>query len=249
MDRPPLREFAQLRRALPIVAAVLMVSSLAFPMWSITVDARQYVELLHAHVYAYPRITGDVWELAELNQYVGFYFPDPVYWEPNYPVHPRAVDVPEWSAGPFAFVAVSALAIFVAIAPTTEKLKRGLKWQLIGTVAVFTIMLADIQYRLYQTGHTLDPDAPMIGVEGFTPPILGTYEVANLTTTSYLDVGAWMAGSAVLLLLVAYYFRNTDATFGDVPELLSGGFGKIRRRIVGKADRETTSTGSRDAED
>jgi hypothetical protein len=209
--------FREVRRALPLAAAVLFVAALFFPMWRIAVDAVQYPSTtLHLELYAYPRIAGDYAEMANLNKYIGFYYPDPVYWQPNYEPHPYAVDVPEWSFGPLAFVAVSAATLFVSLAPDARRLKRGLTAQLVGTVVVFGVMLADIQYRLYQAGHTLDPDAPVMGVEGFTPPLWGQYHVANITSYSRFGLGAYMAIVAVALLVVAFYFRDSDATFGDL---------------------------------
>ncbi|WP_416841333.1 hypothetical protein [Haloferax sp. DFSO52] len=224
--RPPsLEEFAQLRRGLPVLAALLFVAALVFPMWSINVHAVQYPnEVLHLDLYAYPRISGDYVEMARLNKYIGFYYPDPVYWQPNFEVHQAAVDVPEWSLGPLAFVAVAAGGAFVAIAPTIKKLKRGLTYQLLGTITVFTVMVADIQYRLYQTGHNLDPEAPVIGVDPFTPPLVGKYEVANITSFSSLGIGAYMSIVAIGLLVVAFYYRDTDATFSTAA-------GSIRRRL------------------
>ncbi|HKJ59147.1 MAG TPA: hypothetical protein VKA37_07960 [Halobacteriales archaeon] len=240
MKLPALEEFARLRRGLPVLAAALLVVALFFPMWQITVLAVQYPgEPLYLQLYAYPRITGDVWEVATLNHYVGFYYPDPVYWQPNYEVHPRAIDVPEWTLGPIAFLAVAAAGAFVAVAPTVEKLKRGLRWQLVGSVTVFVVMLADIQYRLYQAGHSLDPAAPLVGVEGFTPPIWGRYEVANITSYSGLGVGAYLTMVAIALLVVAYYYRDSDATFGDVPRLVSEGVG----RAIGGDGEETPGAG------
>lgn len=187
-------------------------------MWRIEVHAVQYPEtVLQLQVYAYPRIEGDVAEMARLNHYVGFYYPDPVYWEPNYTPHPRAIDAPEWSFGPVAFVAVSLLSLFVALAPSDQELKRGLKWHLSGTVGLFAVMMADIQFRLYQAGHNLDPDAPLIGVDPFTPPLWGKYEVANLTTHSRFGQGAYMSIIAIILLLVAYYYRDTEVHVDELP--------------------------------
>lgn len=238
MKFPSASEFLTLRRALPVIAAVLLVVAIFLPMWEITVLAVQYPgEPLELQLYAYPRISGDVWEIGELNQYVGFYYPDPVYWQPNYEPHPRAIDVPEWSLGPLAFLAVAAAGAFVAIAPTTEKLKRGLKWQLVGSVAVFTVLMVDIQYRLYQAGHNLDPDAPLVGIEGFTPPLWGQYEVANITSHSRLGVGAYLTIVAIGLLVIAYHFRDSEATFLDIPRLISGGIGRrIGRKSRGEEE-------------
>lgn len=228
MNWPSREQISELRRALPPIAAALFIGALFLPMWIIEVHAVQYpTEVLYLKLYAYPRIAGDYVEMARLNHYVGFYYPDPVYWEPNYEVNKGAVDVPEWSFGWVAFVIVSLLSIFVAVAPTAEKLKRGLKWQLIGTVSVFTVMLADIQYRLYQAGHSLDPDAPVMGVEGFTPPLWGKYEVANITSYSYFGSGAFVSMIAIALLAVAYYLRGTPMTFGDL-------VASARRKIRGE---------------
>ncbi|MFA9517412.1 hypothetical protein ACERIT_09380 [Halopenitus sp. H-Gu1] len=238
MQWPSLDEFRELRRSLPVVAAVLFVAALAFPMWVIYVQAPQYPgEVLTLKLYAYPRLTGDYWEMAELNQYVGFYYPDPVYWEPNFRVHDRAINVPEWSFGWLAFVLVSALSLFVALAPSVEKLKRGLKWQLIGTVTVFTVMLIDIQYRLYQAGHSLDPDAPLMGVEAFTPPIWGKYEVANITSHSRFGSGVYLVLIAIGLLVVAYYYRDSTVTYQEFEA-------RVRARIATVIGSDTETAGS-----
>ncbi|WP_424004351.1 hypothetical protein ACOZ4I_06960 [Haloarcula salina] len=241
MQRPTLDDFREVRRGLPVLAAALFVAALAFPMWHISVDAVQYPSTtLHVNLYAYPRLTGDYTEMARLNHYIGFYFPDPVFIEPNYPVEERAIDVPEWSLGPFAFVAVSLLSAFVAVAPTAEKLKRGLTYQFAGTVLVFTVMLADIQFRLWQAGHTLDPDAPVMGVTGFTPPLWGRYQVANITSVSRFGLGAYMAITAVGMLAVAFYYRDRAVSFGELPGRLSRGIaglpGAVRRRDGRESD-------------
>lgn len=237
MNWPILEDFTEIRRAFPAVAAALFLAALLFPMWVINVTAVQYPgEVLQLQLYAFPHIAGDYWEMAELNQYIGFYYPDPVYWQPNYEVHPNAVDVPEWSIGWLAFVAVAATGVFVAIAPTVEKLKRGLKWQLIGTVTVFSVMLVDIQYRLYQTGHTLDPGAPVMGVEPFTPPIWGKYEVANITSYSRFGTGVYLSMLAIGLLVVAFYYRDIDAHVTDLPA-------RARSRLAGLRDRLGGSNG------
>jgi len=223
MQWPTIDDFREVRRALPVLAAALFLGALLLPMWVINVHVVQYPdEVLHLQLYAYPYIAGDYVEMAGLNKYIGFYYPDPVYWTPNFEVHENAIKVPEWSLGPLAFIAVAATGLFVAVAPTMEKLKRGLKWQLIGTVTVFSVMLIDIQYRLYQAGHSLDPNAPVIGVEGFTPPIWGKYEVANITSYSRLGLGAYVTMLSIGLLVVAFYYRDSSVEFGDLP-------GRLRR--------------------
>ncbi|OIB58983.1 hypothetical protein [Natrialba sp. SSL1] len=209
----------ELRRALPLAAAALLLVAIALPMWRITLEAPQYPDGLFVELYAYPRLEGDVGETQSLNQYVGFYYPDPVYLEPNYDVHPNAISVPEWSLGPLAFLGVAATGVFVAFAPTVRKLKLGLACQLASTLAVFVTMFAVIQYRLYQTGHSLDPNAPLRGVDGFTPPLLGSYEIANISGLAWFGPGGYLTLVALALLVVAFQLRDSSATLADAPEL------------------------------
>lgn len=232
MQRPRWSEFGELRRLLPLLAAALLVAALFFPMWHIRMDAIQYPsETLRLGLYAYPRISGDYVEIARLNHYIGFYYPDPVFWQPNYEPHPDAIDVPEWSLGPLAFVGVAAAGAFVALAPTARKLRRGLTAQLVGSLVVFGVLLADIQYRLYQAGHTLDPDAPVMGVDPFTPPLWGEYGVANITSYSRFGVGAYLTTLAIGLLVVAWLARDSEATVGDLPEIVLGLPSRLTERL------------------
>jgi hypothetical protein len=240
MRIPSVSEFTQLRRLLPVVAAVLFVGALALPMWRIEVHAVQYPDtVLHLELYAYPRITGDYGEMAALNSYIGFYYPDPVLVEPNFDVHPNAIDVPEWTLGPLAFVGCALAGAFVAVAPTAAKLKKGLLAQVVGTITVFTVLLVDIQYRLYQAGHTLDPGAPVMGVDGFTPPLYGRYEVANITSYSRFGAGAYVAMLAVALLVVAYRYRDRTTTPRELVDgLAARAPAVVRRRLPGGENRD-----------
>jgi amino acid transporter len=216
-----LSRFTELRRGLPLIAAGLLLLALAVPVWRITLTAPQYPSQdLLIELYAYPRMGGDYVEVNGLNKYVGFYYPDPVYVDPNFPVHEKSVPVPEWVLGPVAFVAVAAAGIFVSLAPTVRKLKVGLTAQLAGTLATFAGMFVIIQVRLYQVGHSLDPDAPLSGVESFTPPVLGGYEVANISGFAWFGPGGYLTILAIVLLVVAFLARDTDATFGDLPAIV-----------------------------
>ncbi|MFP9190230.1 hypothetical protein [Natronosalvus vescus] len=222
----------ELRRALPLIAAALLLLAIALPMWRITLTAPQYPgRALPVELYAYPRLGGEYAEVQLLNRYVGFYFPDPVFLDPNYEVHEKAVAVPEWSIGPLPFIAVAAAGVFVALAPTARKLKLGLTCQLIGTIAVFAGMFAIIQYRLHQVGHSLDPDAPLRGVEGFTPPVLGPYEIANISGNAWFGPGGYLTIAAIGLLVVAFLLRDSEATLRDAPELVRSSLERLRRRL------------------
>lgn len=233
-SRPFLARFGELRRALPLVASALLVVALLVPMWRITLTAPQYPgQALLIELYAYPRIGGDFAEVQALNSYVGFYYPDPVFVEPNYAVHDRAIDTPEWLLGPIVFVGLALTGAFVALAPTVGKLKLGLTAQLVGTAGVFAATFAFIQYRLYQAGHSLDPDAPLRGVDAFTPPLLGGYEVANISGFAWFGPGGYLTVIALVLLVVAFLLRDTDARLADAPRLGRAAIGGLSRGETG----------------
>ncbi|SEQ95850.1 hypothetical protein [Natrinema salaciae] len=230
MNRTRLTRLFELRRVLPIAAAVLFVLALRVPVWRITLTAPQYVDPLVVELYAHPQIGGDWQEVRGLNKYVGFYYPDPVHAAPNYEPHEKAIDVPEWILGRVVFVGLAVLSVIVAALPT-GKLERGVTALFAGSVAIFAAMGAVIQYRLYQAGHSLDPEAPLNGVEGFTPPLIGTYEVANISGTAWFGPGGYMLVGAILLLAVTVAFRESTATIADVPALVRDGWNRVREWI------------------
>ncbi|MFD1571433.1 hypothetical protein [Halorubrum laminariae] len=242
-----LARLTEIRRALPLAAAALLVCALAVPMWQITLTAPQYPgqELL-IELYAYPRLGGDFAEVQGLNKYAGFYYPDPVYVDPNYAVHEGAIRVPEWLLGPVVFVGLALTGAFVAFAPTVRKLKAGLTAQFAGTIAVFVGMFAFIQYRLYQAGHSLDPDAPLRGIDGFTPPLLGPYEVANISGFAWFGPGGYLTVLAVALLAVAYLARNSEATVADLPALARALPSEIRETVTRRRGGEHARSNRRD---
>lgn len=227
----PLARFKELRRALTLAAAGLLVAALSLPVWRITLEAPQYPDGLFVEMYAYPRMGGDFEEVNALNRYVGFYYPDPVYIEPNFPVHELSIQTPEWLLGPVVFLGLAGLCVFVAAAPNERKLKLGIKSLLAGTAALLVGMFAWIQFRLYQAGHSLDPNAPLRGVEGFTPPIVGSYEVANISGFAWFGPGGYLTMVAVMLLATAYLLRDSDAEIGDIPALIRRFPDDIKQRI------------------
>jgi hypothetical protein len=231
MNFPSLSELKQLRRAFPLVSAVLFLGALAFPVWTIVITAPQYPGVeLPIKLYAYPRLEGRVYEIVELNRYVGFYFPDPVYVNPNFEVNPMAIDVPEWILGPVVLGGFGLVSAAVALIPSKQRLKKGLKALVIGAPVVFLIMLADIQYRLYQAGHSLDPGAA-VNVKGFTVPLLGPYDVANLSAFAWIGIGGYLVVLALVFLVIAYRLRNSESEISDVPELLINGIKTLRAKF------------------
>ena len=78
-------------------------------------------------------------------------------------------------------------------------------------------VLIDIQFRLNQMGHNMDPAAP-IDVEPFTPWVVGKVKVAsNVTTIAWPGEALWcLFGAAALVTLGPMYW-------GFVKEFVTAG--------------------------
>ena len=61
-------------------------------------------------------------------------------------------------------------------------------------------------FQLYDFGHNLDPTAPM-NVDPFMPPVLGTKQIANFTSSAYPGGGSVFMGLFVAGLLVIFFLR------------------------------------------
>ncbi|WP_290811896.1 hypothetical protein [Halovivax sp.] len=230
-----LRRLLELRRALALLTAACMLAALALPIWRIVLRAPQYPGRdLPVTAYAYPRLGGEYEEVAALNYYIGFHYPDPVFVEPNYEVADAALATPEWVAFPAVLVVLAVLAGVAALSAAST-IARRLKIAFVGTLVVLGTMILWAQLRLYQAGHNLDPDAPMAGVDGFTPPLLGPYEVANISGFSWIAAGGYVIAAGVVFLAVAYRCRNGDATILDVPAIAESRVERLRERVAGGA--------------
>jgi hypothetical protein len=178
-----------------------VLASFAFPLWYLHLKAPQYPETLNLYVYAYkfegsgnPAID-DIAEINTLNHYIGMK-----------EIHEE--DFPELRWMPLA---LGVSAIFLAIAAVLAA-----PWGLASSLILLTLTgvsgLSSAYYRLYQYGHSLDPDAPM-KVPGFTPPLLGSNKLVNFMTYGYFGLGGYMLILAWVLTAVALYlhFRKRNA--------------------------------------
>ncbi len=230
--RQRIAKLKEARRALAVASAVLFVAVIALPVWKITIDAPQYPFTLVVEVYSYPRLGGDWQEVHGLNRYVGFYYPDPVLIEPHFDVHHTSIRTPEWVFGPVALAAVALATLYAGLKP------EGSIAQTLGRVFTAVVVfgaaaVAWVQYRLYQAGHTLDPDAQLRGVDSFTPPVIGPYEVANLDGFSQPATGGYVALSAFALLFFAFLLRDTDASVAELPRLAIAAPGNTVEKLKG----------------
>lgn len=221
----------ELRRVLAVTAGVLIAAATVFPVWRITLTAPQYPgQDLIVKLYAYPRLGGDFEEVQALNSYVGFYYPDPVLIEPNYAVHEMAIATPEWTFGPVLFVGAGLLCVAFAWRLHDDTIGRRLRQLAGGYVVMFALVAGLAQYRLHQAGHSLDPGAPLRGVDAFTPPLIGSYEIANISGDAWLATGGYLMITGLVLLIAAAVIGHQSTTLAEAIAWGSARLDRVKSR-------------------
>jgi hypothetical protein len=176
-------------RTLFMIASWLILISVLFPYWSLTLMAPQYPGGLRIAVYV-THLAGDVTEVDNLNHYVGMKKLN------------QAAQVEKFLA-PLAIGAAALLTQTLAF----------LQWRWAAVLALPTmlfpiIFLGDMYFWLYRYGHDLDPNAPL-RIPPFTPPLFGIGTVGQFKTIAELEVGFWIAVAASLLTAIALHYRRT----------------------------------------
>ncbi|MCC6807475.1 MAG: hypothetical protein IT381_08630 [Deltaproteobacteria bacterium] len=174
--------------ARPVLVASCLLLGVAFfsPLWRIEMVAPQYRNGLSIDIYAHTIKGGhdgaDINEINVLNHYIGM----------------RKLDRAELSDLdwiPFAIGVLALLTLRVAAIGNV----RALLDLIVITGYFSAFSMARFVYRLYIYGHNLSPDAP-VKVEGFTPAIIGSKQIANFTTTSLPGGGTFAMGAFALVV-------------------------------------------------
>ncbi|HEU4647507.1 MAG TPA: hypothetical protein VFS33_00500 [Gemmatimonadales bacterium] len=175
------------RRPLLFAAALLVAAAVFLPIWGMTLVSTQYPDGLRMVVYP-SHIRGDIAELNALNHYIGMTpISDALFVELR--LLPTA----------FGLLAVACM----AAAFVRRSWASAVPLVLMAAVAGYGFW--SMTQRLYQFGHDLDPTAP-IRIAPFTPPMIGTNQIAQFATYSYFSWGTFLpilAGVLVTLVLVA----------------------------------------------
>ena len=187
-------ESEQKQYSLPAIllgaAAVLILVSMLFPYWKMTLLAPQYPGGLHVQVFV-NRMTGDVNEIDGLNHYIG--------------MRPLAEAAALERSVSMFMIALLGLLVLAAIFVHS-------KWALLLALpAIFMpfIFLADMYYWMRDFGLNLDPTAALSSsIEPFVPPILGSGFVGQFETVASLSFGWYMAFLGSLLIVVALYYQR-----------------------------------------
>jgi nitrous oxidase accessory protein len=189
---------ARLIRALAaFFAASLVALGSQLPLWSMTMRAPQYPRGLHLHAYG-SALSGDVAEINILNHYIGMP-----------PIEAPALETQLFPYG------IAALIVICLLSPIDAWLRR---LAIAATAATPVAILADLQWRLFTFGHTLNPKAP-IRLGPFTPLVIGETAMGNFVSTGMVSWGvACLVGASLILLaggrIAAHYSRAHRLAFG-----------------------------------
>jgi nitrous oxidase accessory protein len=167
-----------IRAVTAVAAAGLVAWSAQLPLWEMTMRAPQYPKGLRLFAFG-TGMTGDLSELNILNHYIGM----------------PALEAPALETSLFPF-GIGVLIGLCLAAPAHVWVRRAA----VATAALMPIgILADLQWRLYEFGHTLNPTAP-IRLKPFTPLVLGQTQMGNFVSTATISWGvACLLGAALLL--------------------------------------------------
>jgi hypothetical protein len=114
-------------------------------------------------------------------------------------------DIPELKWIGTAIAGIAALAVAAALLGRVGWLAGVLA--VLGGVGAASMWM--FYSRLYEYGHNLDPRAA-VKVPPFTPPVIGTEQMANFTVESYPALGTYLmlAFGVALLVVIAAAIRS-----------------------------------------
>ena len=173
-----------------VVAAFLLLISIFFSYWKLTLHAPQYPGGLEATLYV-NRVTGDVKEIDGLNHYIGM--------KPLNEAAPLERSLSVYII--IGLVLLSIGAIYVH-SPTALFLSMP--------AMLFPIFfLGDLYFWMRSFGLNLDERAPLSGsIDPFVPPLLGEGTIGQFKTVASWEIGLYMSIAASILILVGIYFHR-----------------------------------------
>ncbi len=176
-------KLTRLERAAVLLSGAMVLLALAFPLWTMLMQAIFYPGGLWLHIYA-SRVTGDLQEISSLNHYIGM---RPI----------QQANFPEFQYLPWAIAGAGTIIILAALV--------GRRWAAGLATGVLTVVGLAALYiliaRLWEYGHDLDPMAA-IKITPFMPPVIGyRVQIANFKLTTFFDVGGLLLILAELILL------------------------------------------------
>ena len=172
------------------VAAIILLVSMFFPYWKMTLLAPQYPGGLSVEVYV-NRMTGDVDEIDGLNHYIGM----------------RPLEEAAQLERSVSVAAISVLAMLLLGAIFIHT--RWAALLALPALLMPYVFLADMYFWMRNFGLNLDPRAPLSSaIDPFVPPIWGEGVVGQFRTIASFQIGIYMAFLAGFLILAGLYFHR-----------------------------------------
>jgi copper chaperone NosL len=192
------------RSATGLAAAALLVVAARLPIWRAVFQAPQYPEGLKIVAYG-NKVNGDLSEITELSHYIGM---------PPF----NFVGLPEMRLWPV----VIGMAIVIAVLAVVTRRTWLRRLATAGLWLVPVGALAIVQFRLWQTGHSLDPTSP-IRVTPFTPKVVGPTTLMNFTVVGYPGTSLVLIAIAAALVSAApFLIRRLTPSPALVPDEETG---------------------------
>ena len=179
-------------RIMVAVAALMLILTFFFPLWTIDLNAPQYPEGLGIRIWL-DQISGmkpnDLQSINGLNHYIGMKVIDPE-------------SIPELKIMPFIIVF---MIVFGLLNAYMKNRKLIYIW-LILFIILGVIGMYDFYMWEYDYGHQLNPDAP-IKVPGMTyqPPLIGSKQLLNISAVSLPSTAAIVIFISMFLNIAALY--------------------------------------------
>lgn len=176
-------------RILIIIAAILLLPSFIFPLWSLKFWSYQYPDGLNLYIYSHKLVGGnegnDINEINILNHYIGM-------------AALQEEDFLELKWIPLG------LGIFFVL--TLRALIFGKIGKALDVFMLFAYFgafgLWSFWYKLHYYGHNLDPRAS-VKIVPFNPPMFGFEQVGQFKVWSYPGAGSYFLVAFGLVLLVS----------------------------------------------
>jgi copper chaperone NosL len=172
------------------IAVGLLILVYVFPLWEIRLHAPQYPQGLGIDIWVH-KITGaaphDLQNINGLNHYIGMKVIEPG-------------EIPELRFMKWVVAGLIILGVAVAMA----RRRAFLVMWLVLAIALSVAGMYDFYQWEYSYGHDLNPNAAIkIPGMSYQPPLFGTKQLLNFTTTAWPGLGGIAAMLAVALVSLA----------------------------------------------
>ena len=187
-------------RIVIVLAALMLILSFVFPLWTLTLYSNQFPDGLTLNIYSY-RLEGgktpgrdDLREINSLNHYIGM----------------RPLLESDFAEFVWLPLVVGFFIIFALRAAVLGHMSN-----LVDSAVLFLYFglfsLWSFYNKLYAYGHNLDPTAS-VKIAPFTPTMFGSKQLANFTVFSYPSGASYVMAAFFVLLVVAIWLsRRSEA--------------------------------------